>query len=251
MSVVTLTINDELVSARSGQNLLEVIRERGIFIPTLCHLDGLSERGGCRLCLVEVAGSRNLQAACVTKVAEGMVVTTHSERLNKYRRMILELLFSERNHVCAVCVMNGNCELQALAAIENMDHVRYDYLCPELSVDLSHERFGLDHNRCVLCLRCVRVCDEIEGAHTKDVLGRGINCLVINDLNQPWGTSLSCTSCGKCVQVCPTGALFSKGSSVAEMEKRHDFLQWIMAGREKDQWDHREKEPYYATKPRG
>ncbi|MCG3209658.1 MAG: NAD-reducing hydrogenase HoxS subunit gamma [Anaerolineae bacterium] len=251
MSVVTLTINDELVSARSEQTLLEVIREQGIFIPTLCHMDGLSERGGCRLCLVEVIGSRGLQAACVTKVAEGMNVTTHSERLNKYRRMILELLFSERNHVCAVCVMNGNCELQALAAIEGMDHVRYDYLCPDLAVDLSHERFGLDHNRCVLCTRCVRVCDEIEGAHTKDVLGRGINCRIINDLNQPWGSSVSCTSCGKCVQVCPTGALFKKGSSVAEMEKRHDFLAWIMAGREKNEWDHSEKTPYYAPKPRG
>lgn len=251
MSVVTLTINDELVSARSDQTLLEIIRERGIFIPTLCHLDGISERGGCRLCLVEVAGARGLQAACVSKVAEGMVVTTHSERLNKYRRMILELLFSERNHVCAVCVMNGNCELQALAAIEGMDHVRYDYLCPELTVDLSHERFGLDHNRCILCTRCVRVCDEIEGAHTKDVLGRGINCRVVNDLHQPWGDSLSCTSCGKCVQVCPTGALFKKGSSVAEMEKRHDFMTWIMAGREKNEWDHSEKTPYYAHKPRG
>lgn len=251
MSVVTLTINDELVSARSEQTLLEVIREQGIFIPTLCHMDGLSERGGCRLCLVEVAGSRGLQAACVSKVAEGMNVTTHSERLNKYRRMILELLFSERNHVCAVCVMNGNCELQALAALEGMDHVRYDYLCPDLAVDLSHERFGLDHNRCVLCTRCVRVCDEIEGAHTKDVLGRGINCRIINDLNQPWGSSVSCTSCGKCVQVCPTGALFKKGSSVAEMEKRHDFLAWIMAGREKNEWDHSEKTPYYAPKPRG
>jgi bidirectional [NiFe] hydrogenase diaphorase subunit len=248
MSVVTLTINDELVSARSDQTLLEVVRERGIFIPTLCHMDGLSERGGCRLCLVEVAGSRSLQAACVTKVAEGMNVTTNNERLDKYRRMILELIFSERNHVCAVCVMNGNCELQALAAIEKMDHVRYDYLCPELSVDLSHERFGLDHNRCVLCTRCVRVCDEIEGAHTKDVLGRGINCLVVNDLNQPWGKSLSCTSCGKCVQVCPTGALFKKGSSVAEMKKQHDFLSWIMDGREKNQWDHADKAPYFAIK---
>lgn len=248
MTVVTLTINDEMVSANSGQSLLEVIREHGIYIPTLCHMDGLSERGGCRLCLVEVAGARTLQAACVTQVAEGMVVTTHNERINNYRRMILELLFAERNHVCAICVMNGHCELQAVAAIEGMDHVRFDYLHPDLPMDASHERFGLDHNRCILCTRCVRVCDEVEGAHTKDVLGRGINCRIINDLNQSWGSSASCTSCGKCVQVCPTGALFSKGSSVAEMEKRHDFLSWIMNGREKNQWEYDATRPYFSLK---
>ncbi|HMQ56450.1 MAG TPA: bidirectional hydrogenase complex protein HoxU [Anaerolineae bacterium] len=250
MTVITLTINDELVSANSGQSLLEVIREHDIYLPTLCHMDGLSERGGCRMCLVEVAGSRGLQAACVAEATEGMVVTTHSERLNRYRRMILELIFAERNHVCAVCVMNGHCELQAIAAIEGMDHVRYDYLHPDLPMDISHDRFGIDHNRCILCLRCVRVCDEVEGAHTKDVMGRGVNCRIVHDLNQPWGTSQSCTSCGKCVQVCPTGALFSKGSSVAEMVKRHDFLSWIMAGREKNEWSYDGQQPYYSPTKR-
>ena len=95
-----------------------------------------------------------------------MVIYTHTERLVKYRQMILELLFAERNHVCAVCVMNGHCELQAQAANLGVTSVRYDYLCPDLPVDTSHERFGLDHNRCILCPRCVRVCDEVEGAHT-------------------------------------------------------------------------------------
>ena len=235
-TVVTLTINDELVSARSDQTLLEVIREQGIDIPTLCHLDGLSERGACRLCLVEMQGSPRLFASCTTSPQEGMVIYTHTERLVKYRQMILELLFAERNHVCAVCVMNGHCELQSQAAKLGMTHVRYDYLCPDLPLDTSHDRFGLDHNRCILCMRCVRVCDEIEGAHTIDAMGRGVNSRIIDDLNQPWGQSISCTSCGKCVQVCPTGALFTKGSSVAEMEKRHDFLNWIKMGREKKEW---------------
>jgi bidirectional [NiFe] hydrogenase diaphorase subunit len=103
-------------------------------------------------------------------------------------------------------------------------------------MDASHERFVLDHNRCILCTRCVRVCDEVEGAHTWDLMGRGINSRVISDLNQPWGASDSCTSCGKCVQVCPTGALFAKGATVAEMTKQHDFLHWILQGREKKQW---------------
>jgi bidirectional [NiFe] hydrogenase diaphorase subunit len=238
MAVVTLTINDELVSAQEGETLLSVLRERGIDIPTLCHLDGLSERGGCRLCMVEMVGAGRLQAACVTQVQEGMVVRTHSERLIKYRKMILELLFAERNHVCAVCVMNGNCELQWEAAKVGMDHVRYEYLNPDLSMDISHDRYGLDHNRCILCMRCVRVCDETEGAHVWDAMGRGVNSLVIIDLNQAWGTSQSCTSCGKCVQVCPTGALFSKGATVAEMEKQHNFLRWILDGREKNVWSY-------------
>jgi bidirectional [NiFe] hydrogenase diaphorase subunit len=236
MAVVTLTLNDELVSAGDDQSLLEVIREQGVEIPTLCHMDGLSEKGACRLCLVEVAGIPKLLAACTTKPTEGMVVSTHTDKLVAYRKMILELLFAERNHVCAVCVMNGQCELQHQAAKLGVDHIRYDYLNPDLPVDNSHERYGLDHNRCILCTRCVRVCDEIEGAHTKDVMGRGVNSKIVNDMNQPWGTSRSCTSCGKCVQICPTGALFDKGMSVGEMEKRHDFLNWITTGREKKEW---------------
>lgn len=239
MSVVTLTINDELVSARSEQTLLSVLKEQGIYIPTLCHLEGLSERGSCRLCMVESASVRGnrLVAACVTPPQEGMVIYTHSERLVKYRQMIMELFLSERNHICAVCVMNNNCGLQAQAAALGVDHVRYDYLQPNLPVDASHERFVLDHNRCIRCTRCVRVCDEVEGAHVWDIAGRGVDSMLIADLNQPWGTSTSCTSCGKCVQVCPTGALSKKGSTVAEMEKNPNFLSWILNGREKKQWN--------------
>jgi bidirectional [NiFe] hydrogenase diaphorase subunit len=235
MSVVTLTINDELVSGRSGQSLLAVIQEHDIFVPTLCHLEGLSERGGCRLCMVDAGG--RLVAACVTQAVEGMVVQTDTAQLDSYRRMILELLFAERNHICAVCVANGNCELQSLAARLGMDHVRFDYMTPDLPMDASHERFVVDHNRCILCARCVRVCDEVEGAHTWDLSGRGMNTRVTTDLGMPWGDSPSCTSCGKCVQVCPTGALFTKGMSVGEMEKQHDFLAWILSGRQENEWE--------------
>jgi bidirectional [NiFe] hydrogenase diaphorase subunit len=236
MSVVTLTINNALVSARSEQLLLEVIRENGIQLPTLCHLDGLSQRGGCRLCLVEVAGSNKLMPSCATTAQEGMVVQTHTERLLQYRRMILELLFAERNHTCAVCVANGHCELQTAAAALGMDHVRFEYLNQNLGVDTSHERYGLDQNRCILCTRCLRVCDEVEGTHVWDLAGRGINTRMITELNQPWGKSLSCTRCGKCVQVCPTGALFTKGVTVAEMEKNPLSLKFILTGRNKREW---------------
>jgi bidirectional [NiFe] hydrogenase diaphorase subunit len=232
MAVKTLTIDGKHVGAEESETILEAATDAGINIPTLCHLDGLTNVAACRLCLVEIAGSKKLLPACVTNVAEGMEVKTDSEKLHKYRAIILELLFAERNHICSVCVSNGHCELQSHAQQQGITHVRFPYLYPNALVDASHDRFVIDHNRCILCTRCVRVCDEIEGAHTWDVMGRGTNSRVITDLNQPWGTSETCTSCGKCVHVCPTGALFEKGKSVAEMAKRREFLPYLTLMRE-------------------
>lgn len=230
--VHTLRIDGQDVSARSGETLLEAARASGIEIPTLCYLEGLTEVGACRLCLVEVAGTEKLLPACTTHVTEGMDVVTRSPRLEHYRRTLLELFFSERNHICSVCVANGNCELQSLAQEHGVTHLHVPYLHPRVPVDASHPRFVVDHNRCILCTRCVRVCDEIEGAHTWDVMGRGIGSRVITDLAQPWGASDSCTSCGKCVQVCPTGALFHKGRSVAEPPQRREYLPYLKKVRE-------------------
>lgn len=232
--VVTLQINENDVSARDDQTIFQVAWDSQIKIPRICHIGGLSEWAGCRLCLVEVEGAKGLMAACTTKVAEGMRVRTDSPRLHGYRKMILEMLFSERNHVCSVCVSNGNCELQALAQHLGVDHIRYPYIYPRLPVDASHPFFTLDNNRCILCTRCVRVCGEIEGAHTWDVSGRGVDCRVTSDMCQPWGDASSCTSCGKCVQVCPTGALSQKGRAVAEMKKRRQFLPYLALMRGED-----------------
>ncbi len=148
-------------------------------IPTLCHLDGLDDVGACRLCMVEVGGSGRLAPACTTPVQEGLSVVIHSPRLAAYRRMIVELLLAERNHICAVCVSNGHCELQALATSLGVTSVRFPYRYPALPVDLSQERYVLDHNRCILCSRCVRVCAEVEGAHVWDIMGRGIHSRVV------------------------------------------------------------------------
>jgi bidirectional [NiFe] hydrogenase diaphorase subunit len=237
MSVKTLTIDDRPVSAEEDATILDAVREVGIELPTLCHLDGVYDVGACRLCLVEVEGIPKLLPACTTTVREGWVVHTDSERLRRYRRMTLELLFAERNHVCSVCVANGHCELQALAYTLGMDHVRYDYGHPRWGMDLSHPLFGMDHNRCILCARCVRTCWHIEGAGTKNLAGRGGGSHIVTDMNQDWGDAETCTSCGKCVQSCPTGALFRIGTTAGEMTREPARLGELVTSRRKLEWN--------------
>jgi len=221
---VSIRIDGEFVAATEGQTILEVARAANKYIPALCYMEGLTPVGACRLCIVEVAGINRLLPSCTTPVQDGMSVTTNSKKLQLYRRMILELLFAERNHVCAVCVSNGHCELQALAQRLGVTHIRFPYSYPKLNVDVSHRRFVLDHNRCVLCTRCVRACDELEGAHVWDIGMRGVNSRVVCELNAEWAESSGCTSCGKCVHVCPTGALAEKGMAAEEMVKHNERI---------------------------
>lgn len=228
---VSIRIDGEYVSAREGQTVLEVALAAGKYIPTLCHLGGLSAAGACRLCVVEVSGVARLVPSCTTAVQDGMSVTTNSEKLARYRKMALELLLTERNHYCSICVSNGHCELQSMASRFGLTHVRYPYSYPALPVDVSHPKFVLDHNRCILCTRCVRVCAEVEGAHVWDVASRGIRSTLVSELKKPWGDSKTCTSCGKCVQSCPTGALAEKGWAVEEMTKSHENISRLAARR--------------------
>lgn len=236
MAAVTLKIDGTPVSAREGESVLHAARAAGIAVPTLCHLDGLSEAGSCRLCLVEVGGSGPMEPACVIHVAEGMDVRTDTERLRFHRRTVVELLFAGGNHVCAVCVANGRCELQDAAVAVGMDHVGFDYAHRPLKVDLSHEQFGLDENRCILCTRCVRVCGEVEGAHTWGLSGRGAETRVVTDVGRPWGESSTCTSCGKCVMACPTGALFHRGDTVSGLDHHRDRLASLVTTRGNNSW---------------
>jgi bidirectional [NiFe] hydrogenase diaphorase subunit len=221
---LSIRIDGELVTALEGQTILQAARASKKYIPTLCALDGLTDVGACRICLVELSGSDRLFPACTTPIQEGMSVTTSSPKLTRYRRISVELLLIERNHVCAVCVSNGHCELQSMATALGISTVSLTYNFPKMAIDMSHPKFVLDHNRCILCTRCVRVCAELEGAHVWELSARSIHARIVSEMNEKWGKASTCTSCGKCVHACPTGALAEKGWAVEEMVKKVDAV---------------------------
>lgn len=226
---IPISINDTPYEVDAGKTILDVCRENGIRIPVLCQFPGLSNIGACRMCLVEIEGITKLLPACTTKVAAHQNIKTNTKKLQKYRRMTVELLFAERNHICSVCIANNNCELQKLGYEVGMEHVSIPYLFQSCETDVSHKYFMMDHNRCVMCARCVRVCREVEGAQTWDMMARGYKARIVNDFKGQWGESPTCTSCGKCVQVCPVGSLWPKdavqGQSVKTPEKVTELVE--------------------------
>ncbi len=223
--MVNLTIDGKQIQAEPGTTVLRAAQAAGIEIPTLCDHAHLTPFGGCRLCLVEVEGIRTLQPSCTLPVSEGMVVRTNTERIQSARRFVLTLIFSERNHFCPYCqVSGGDCELQNNALALGMTHWPLPPNWQPYAVDATHPYFVLDHNRCILCRRCVRACGELVGNFTLGFEERGTNSFLIADVGVPLGAS-SCISCGTCIQVCPTGALIERTSAyqghLMEAERVH------------------------------
>jgi len=231
MNKIPIQIDDKKLEVEEGKTILTVCREHDIEMLTMCHLKGVMDIGACRLCLVEIEGVNRLLSACTTKIAANMIIRTNTERIKKYQRITTELLFAERNHVCSVCVANGKCELQKLGYKVGMDRIRYPFIFPQCEVDTSHAWYVIDHNRCIMCTRCVRVCNEVEGAHNWDVMNRGYNVRIISDFNTPWGDSETCTSCGKCLHACPTGAIWPKAIVQGQLEKNPEMINELMERR--------------------
>jgi predicted molibdopterin-dependent oxidoreductase YjgC len=229
MNEITLTINGREVKGKQGDTVLEVCQANGIDVPTLCHLEGLSDVGACRMCVVEIEKERRPVPSCTYPIRDGLVVKTNTERLEKYRRQILELIFTEHNHFCMFCEASGDCELQKLAYRYQMDNVRYPYTFPSLSVDSLSDYLVIDHNRCILCGRCIRACSEVAAGYTLNFSQRGWKETVSADLEQPLGES-SCLSCGACVQACPTGAIFGKLSLYKGREDECQRIQTVCPG---------------------
>jgi formate dehydrogenase major subunit len=212
MPDVRVTIDGKEVSVPANSTVLEAAQAAGVEIPVLCHHPVLKPIGACRMCLVEVEKQRTLQPACTFPVNEGMVVHTTSSSVMDSRRFVLQLLFSERNHFCMFCQSSESCELQSLAYDHGLDHWEFDRAFPEMPVDASRKYFAMDHNRCILCRRCIRACDELVGNHTLGLKNRGADTMVIADMDVPFGES-TCVSCGTCLQSCPTGALMDRASA--------------------------------------
>lgn len=228
----TLKIDGVEVTVLEGTTILEAARANGITIPTLCYLEGLTSYGGCRLCLVEIIGSPKLFPACATPVSTGMEVVTNSDKLKDYRKMAVQMLLAERTHICSVCVADGHCELQEMANQLGVDHVMLERNWTSMEIDSTHDFLVIDRNRCILCTRCIRVCDEIEGVHTLDLKLRGKDAQVIMDLDEHWADSCSCTSCRKCAKVCPVGAIYIEGEPVSHT-KRKDIAEFIIERRQR------------------
>ncbi len=203
--MVSLTINGKAVCVPEGTSILDAARSVNIDIPTLCYLKDLNEIGACRICMVEIEGQEPLVAACDNEVREGMIVYTNSQKVRMTRRVNLQLLLSQHDVNCVKCTRSGNCKLQKLANDYNLLGAPYQKKLRPAPVDYSAPILRFE-NRCVKCMRCVQVCDKMQGMHIWDLVGTGSRTTVGTARANSLSSSL-CTYCGQCVTHCPVGAL--------------------------------------------
>jgi NADH-quinone oxidoreductase subunit G/NADP-reducing hydrogenase subunit HndD len=213
--VIRIEVNGRNVDAQEGEMLLSAVRRAGIAIPTLCHYDGLPPSGACRMCVVEVEGQRNLVPSCAFPVAPGMKVRTHSARAVDARRTLVELLLASHPDDCLYCSRNSRCDLQTLAQQLGVRRRRYFGGRAPAKLDVASPSIVRDPGKCILCGKCVRVCEEIQSVGAIDFIGRGSRTHVGPAFDEGLNVS-SCVNCGQCVAVCPTGAL-AEHSSVEEV----------------------------------
>jgi len=215
--MVTLEIDGQDVTVPAGTSIMRAAMERGVAIPKLCATDMLDAFGSCRLCLVEIEGRKGTPASCTTPVAPGMKVRTQTERLAKIRRGVMELYISDHPLDCLTCSANGNCELQDMAGVVGLREVRYGYEGEnhlDAPKDESNPYFTFDPSKCIVCSRCVRACEEVQGTFALTIDDRGFASHVAAGMDEGFLAS-ECVSCGACVQACPTATLMEK--SVIEM----------------------------------
>ena len=213
--MITFEANGRAVKANAGETILTALKREGIDIPTLCNMENLSPTGACRLCVVQVEGQANLVPSCAFPVAQGMKVKTHSPRVLRARKTIVELLLANHPDDCLYCVRNGRCELQSLAEHLGVRERRYAGEKLNYHIDTSNPAIVRDPAKCILCGRCVRVCEEIQSVAAIDFIGRGSRTRIGTAFDEGLNVS-SCVNCGQCVMVCPTGAL-SEQSHVKEV----------------------------------
>ncbi len=212
MAVVNITINGIKLQAQAGQTVYEAAAAAGIDIPVLCHHPALPPEGACRVCLVEIEKQRNLQPACTYPVTEGMVVHTHSPKVLASRKFVLELIVSDHPLDCMTCEATGDCRLQDLAYEYDVDGTAFEGgRKHEYAIDDPNPFIQVDRNKCILCRRCVRACNYINGVEAISIVYRGFDAKIAFGMDSTMEDS-PCEFCGSCVEVCPVGALWPKMS---------------------------------------
>ena len=244
MDEITLTINGRQIKAKRGMTVYEAAKEAEIYIPTLCHHPYLAPYGACRLCIVEIEKVRGFPISCTTPATDGMVVNTNTSQIQELRRGILELILTEHPNSCltcnreercqpfdiclrsvaitercVVCPKNGRCELQKVADYIGLEEVTLPYAYKELPVERRDPLFDRDYNLCILCGRCVRICQDVRGVGAISFVQRGSQTIVGTAFNRPLRDS-GCKFCGACAEVCPTGAIMDRGVEPAEREAK-------------------------------